>query len=259
MKIICAGLQKTGTKSLAEALRILGYNVHDVFEQFYYEKELWNKILRNTAVIADYQRILEDVDAVMDFPAVAVWEKIMEAFPEAKIILTIRSNEDDWYTSIKNHIEVINQYIPQSELLQQLLHVILGPTRQEFIRYESGFIPACIGMARMCGTPKEPILRSRYRQHNCYVKSACEKTKLLIYNVKDGWEPLCHFLNKKIPDRPFPKRNIKGGMVHEVAQQKWEHDCGYAKAVNREALIRIGFLISVLVSILSVILYFFTI
>lgn len=44
MKIICAGFQKTGTKTVAEALRILGFNVHDVFQQYFYEKELWKKV-----------------------------------------------------------------------------------------------------------------------------------------------------------------------------------------------------------------------
>lgn len=43
MKVICAGIQKTGTKSVAEALRILGYEVHDVFQQYFYEEELWKK------------------------------------------------------------------------------------------------------------------------------------------------------------------------------------------------------------------------
>ena len=44
MKLVCAGMQKTGTKSMAAALRILGYIVHDVFEQYFLEKELWNKV-----------------------------------------------------------------------------------------------------------------------------------------------------------------------------------------------------------------------
>lgn len=44
MKVICAGLQKTGTKSMAEALRLLGYNVHDVFDQYFLDNELWLKV-----------------------------------------------------------------------------------------------------------------------------------------------------------------------------------------------------------------------
>ena len=44
MKVICAGLQKTGTKTMAEALRILGHNVHDVFDQYFLDEELWEKV-----------------------------------------------------------------------------------------------------------------------------------------------------------------------------------------------------------------------
>lgn len=51
MKVICAGIPKTGTKTLAEALRILGYNVHDVFQQFFYDKDLWYKVSPIFAIV----------------------------------------------------------------------------------------------------------------------------------------------------------------------------------------------------------------
>ena len=47
------------------------------------------------------------------------------------------------------------------------------------------------------------------------VNSICiQKTvpadRLLIWNLKDGWEPLCKFLNKAIPDFPVPRDNKTG-------------------------------------------------
>ena len=43
-----------------------------------------------------------------------------------------------------------------------------------------------------------------------YVESVVPKEDLLIWNVKDGWEPLCSFLDKEIPNEPIPHDNITG-------------------------------------------------
>ena len=59
---------------------------------------------------------------------------------------------------------------------------------------------------------KEFTLKQLYRTHNEYVKSAVRKEDLLIWNVKDGWEPLCSFLGKEIPNHPVPHDNKGGDM-----------------------------------------------
>nr|XP_039263583.1 uncharacterized protein LOC120339504 isoform X1 [Styela clava] len=254
MKIICAGLQKTGTKSIAEALRILGYDVHDAFEQLLYDRELWDKIVANTVTTEDYQRILRDVDAVIDWPAVAVWEQIMEAFPDAKVILTIRSNEDEWYGSMKNQCKVTNNYVPTNEIVQQLLfHVIAGPLASRIYKLETEFMSACLGIPRMYGSVMtETFLRSRYRQHNLYVNSICPEKKLLIYNVKEGWEPLCRFLNKEIPEQTFPKVNVKGEIMKKLMNNKWKYNCGFQKTVERQTLWRMAEICFVLITLFFV-------
>nr|XP_039258544.1 uncharacterized protein LOC120335114 [Styela clava] len=161
MKIICAGLQKTGTKSIAEALRILGYNVHDVFEQFHHEKELWDKILDNTVTVQDYQRILKNVDAMTDFPAIGVREQIYEAFPDAKIILMVRSSEDEWVRSVFKQREVANEYVVKNDFLRQLqFQFVTGPLSLQFYNIETAFTNASIGVSRMYGqTLPEAFLR----------------------------------------------------------------------------------------------------
>ena len=49
-------------------------------------------------------------------------------------------------------------------------------------------------------------------KHNLYVKSVVPKEDLLIWNLKDGWEPLCTFLSKEIPDEPIPHDNKTGDL-----------------------------------------------
>ena len=50
----------------------------------------------------------------------------------------------------------------------------------------------------------------RYEDHNEIVKNTIPKENLLVWNLKDGWEPLCTFLNVPIPDVPIPKENTTG-------------------------------------------------
>ena len=55
-----------------------------------------------------------------------------------------------------------------------------------------------------------------------YVESVVPKEDLLIWNVKDGWEPLCLFLDKEIPDEPFPHDN-KTGDVEFMRNYIYKH------------------------------------
>ena len=54
------------------------------------------------------------------------------------------------------------------------------------------------------------VLRERYRMHNHRVKSLVPPEKLLVYNVKQGWKPLCDFLGCEVPTVAFPHENVKG-------------------------------------------------
>nr|XP_039258419.1 uncharacterized protein LOC120334967 [Styela clava] len=254
MKVICAGIPKTGTKTMAEALRILGYNVHDVFQQFFYQKELWSKILANKATIKDYQRVLADVDAVTDVPACGLWEQISEAFPDAKVILMVRSSEDEWYQSIKYHFKHMSN-LNYNILLYPVFNLILGPLHREFLYYLSSFLPGSLGTIYTWGQEVEVLLRSRYRQHNMYVKATCPKEKLLVFNVKEGWKPLCEFLGVEKPNVPFPIENVKTKIVDDVAKGQFEHDCGYHRTVVRQVFTRVVFLVGILLALLFFLIF----
>merc|ERR1719283_487849 len=62
------------------------------------------------------------------------------------------------------------------------------------------------------------IMKQKYRAHIEYVKSVVPKDRLLIWNVKEGWEPLCKFLNVPVPDCPVPRKNTKGELFLEYAK-----------------------------------------
>ncbi|CAK8677506.1 uncharacterized protein LOC143446744 [Clavelina lepadiformis] len=100
MKVVVAGYTKTGTKSMSAALSELGFNVYDYLDHFWYHGDKWAKILSSSGgSIEDFKEMYHSVDAVTDSPAYKFWEEILQAFPDAKVILTSR-DEDSWYKSL---------------------------------------------------------------------------------------------------------------------------------------------------------------
>jgi len=87
MKIICSGYQKTGTKSLTAALRLLGYKVFDFEEQFFFLGKDLSHIFENGWNVGDIKNIFKDVDVIIDLPSCILWEELHEAFPNAKVSL----------------------------------------------------------------------------------------------------------------------------------------------------------------------------
>lgn len=85
MKVIVAGMSKTGTKTMNAALSKLGYKVYDFIENAYYLGDDWAKIFNQGWTTEDFKRMYDDVDAVVDVPAFYFWEEIHKAFPDAKV------------------------------------------------------------------------------------------------------------------------------------------------------------------------------
>jgi len=85
MKVIVAGLPKTGTKSMVAALQELGYTVYDFMENATLLKQNWENIMLRGGSTEDFRRMYENVDAVTDVPACYYWDEIHKAFPDAKV------------------------------------------------------------------------------------------------------------------------------------------------------------------------------
>jgi len=172
--IIGVGFQKTGTSSLREALKILGYQVKDASSRALLPilKGNYTKILR----------MLKNYDAVEDSPWYMIYKELDELIPNTKFILTIR-DEESWYSSVKRHI---------GDLRSPLHEWIYG---------------------RGKGLPKDDKQNTInvYNKHNKevveYFKNRPNDLQILDFTKGDKWENLCHFLNKEVPEVPFPHYN----------------------------------------------------
>jgi len=195
MKVICAGLAKTGTTSLAKALQILGYNVYDFREHLSFHRQQWLDSFE-TDRLPDFKEIYHGVDAITDVPPAFWFEEIAAAFPEAKVILTVRDSEEMWLKSWKEHLQMIKNVsflLKISFWWNNALH--FGDTLHNAIY--GGYNPEATA-----------LFRKKYRQHNERVQAVIPAERLLVFNVKQGWKSLCEFLGCDIPSTQFPRANV---------------------------------------------------
>jgi len=230
MEIICAGYPKTGSKSCSAALRVLGYNVADYLETCEFMSETWLKFLEGKidakAVLDKYKE--QGFDANQDIPGNMLWEELYAASPKGqKVILTVRESDERWWKSwcgfMKQEIERFGfgDFNMGAILNEASRYGYMGPEFKAM--YDVGVIicsrylsPALTETYWSVENNKKAILsdefrlRQGYRKHNCHVIATVPKEDLLVWDLKEGWEPLCKFLNKPIPDQPIPHDNKTG-------------------------------------------------
>ena len=193
MKLINAGLGRTGTTSLKVALEILGYSpVFHSTELFanaeqiaIMEDALKGKPTDWRAFFANYQ--------VADWPVAFFYKDIINSFPEAKVMLTVRDPEQ-WSESL-------NAIAQQGRSAKH----VPPPAMQGALRLIDNFYGGKTG--------DKPYMLRFYADYVEAVKAFVPADRLLIYNVTEGWEPLCKFLEVgKVPDQPFPRENTRDGL-----------------------------------------------
>ena len=206
MKIIGAGFGRTGTTSLKAALETLGfgpsYRLTEVFEHPEHVA-FWEAARRGEGV--DWEGFFSGYGVAVDWPAFTFYGELVQAFPEAPVILTVR-DPDRWYESVRSTIYEIRK-------------LSAGPAPMRLAFASAGlFAPAVTGIARLAdetlweGTfdgrfQDKPYAIETFRRHNEDVKRRVPAERLLVYDVREGWGPLCDFLGVEAPDEPFPHLN----------------------------------------------------
>ena len=214
MKVICAGLAKTGTTSLAKALQVLGYNVYDFQEHYEIHFQQWLDSFE-TGHHPNFKEIYQGVDAVTDVPPAFWFEEISAVFPEAKVILTVRDSEDAWLKSWKEHLQLGSKILPF--YVQFLFYIV--PWMKKTKHFFDTLHQAIYGSFNPEATA---LFRVKYRQHNERVQAVIPAEKLLIFNVKQGWKPLCEFLGCDVPSTPFPRVNVAHSDTKSKVSSLWK-------------------------------------
>mmetsp|Transcript_69670 Transcript_69670/g.129993 ORF Transcript_69670/g.129993 Transcript_69670/m.129993 type:complete len:752 (-) Transcript_69670:215-2470(-) len=212
VQIICVGLMRTGLKSLNEALRLLGHSQIYDQDQIALTYEQWNDVIENRRTETTFANIFQGAKVAMGMPTFCFWEEILQEYPNARVILTVR-DEDEWLDSVERAKAHMHHDLPGAPLTAGtfLRHIerFLVPSYHKFCEVLRFSWSSSLGMLDKQMT--RTCVLSNYRKHNHYVQSMLGDRKmpdgspqLLVYDVRDGWEPLCKFLQQEVPEADFP-------------------------------------------------------
>lgn len=198
LKVIGSGFGRTGTKSLKEALEILGFGpCHHMYEVLDNLDQVptWNALAHGES--RDWEAVFDGYSSQVDWPGAHYWQQTMSAFPDAKIVHSIRPAEK-WWASFDKTIGKLLESYPQMDL---------PPPVREILDMNRTFI----GEATFGGKFRErDVAIAAFEKRTADVRNAVPADRLLVFDVAQGWEPLCAFLEVPAPNEPFPHHNLRG-------------------------------------------------
>ncbi|WP_433429288.1 sulfotransferase family protein [Nonomuraea sp. CA-141351] len=208
MKVIGVGFGRTGTTSLAEALEQLGfgpcYHMFNIVEEPH-RIQPWLAAAQGRPV--DWEEVFSGFESVLDFPAAAFWRQIIAAFPDTKVILTVRDPRL-WYESaastiFKKAIESRTRPLPARIAFRLLTR--LSPDFGAFTQ----MVDLAVVQGLFDGRIADPAHAIQvFERHLMEVVDEVHPERLMVYDVTEGWSPLCKFLDVPEPTRwPFPRGN----------------------------------------------------
>lgn len=212
MKVIGAGVGRTGTLSLKSALETLGFgpcfhgrHVLDHPDRL----PLWLAAARGEPT--DWKLLLDGYASSVDWPGASFWQELIEVFPDAKVVLNVRDPEA-WYDSVARTIYPMfgSRLDPRAARARELVPRLTEMT--EFTRqiiwdgpfFEGRFADRSHAI-------------SVFEAHNRLVQEVVPPERLLVCSPGVGWEPLCAFLGVPVPDEPYPHLNEPDGFWGRVA------------------------------------------
>lgn len=210
MKVIGAGFGRTGTMSLKAALEELGFGpCYHMFEVSERPEHIlkWRDYTQGKSM--DWKRLFEGFQSTVDWPACIYYRELMEVFPDAKVLLSVRDPEK-WYESTLNTLYRVGKTFPIS---------VLGPFLPP-IRRMRAMVYGSIWDGTFSGKfeQREHAIEV-FKRHIEEVKRHVPPERLLVYEVKQGWEPLCRFLGVPVPvGKPFPHINDTADFKRKIRE-----------------------------------------
>jgi len=231
--LIGAGLPRTGTLSTMAALEIiLPGRCHHMVRAAYLDKTdrnitHWKKAVAGELTQEEWRKFVRDerLSASVDYPTSLFWKDLVKVYPNAKVLLNDR-DPVKWFQSVKNTVYELTKtrskpFIAFNPLLQAI-SFIKGFQDVPKITLDA---PTPLGEAwpkGICGaieSGEEESVRF-FNEWKAEVIKEVSADRLLVYQVKDGWEPLCQFLNLPVPNEPFPNVNDTPAMKQNIRIQR---------------------------------------
>lgn len=196
LKVIGSGFGRTGTMSTKQALEQLGFGpCHHMIEVMENPDQAayWKSIAAGEQV--DWVAVFDGYNAQVDWPGAAVWEQTAVAFQDAKVVHTERP-EDVWWNSFNGTIGKFFTTAPTLDLPPHMQDI--------FATMSAWFLKDTFDDH----TDRDAAIAA-YRRNNQKVRDTIPSERLLVFDVAEGWEPLCGFLEVPIPATPFPRSHAR--------------------------------------------------
>jgi len=195
LKIVGAGFGRTGTLSLKNALEKVGYGpCYHMLEVFPRPDHvaLWHNAAFGKPV--DWDLLFRGFAATVDWPSTRWWRELAEHFPDAKVLLSLRDPEA-WYQSMRDTIYQPMTW-PLADEAPELARLQNEMVRKAILddTFDNRFEDKAHAIAV-------------FNRHNQEVRDTIDPTRLLVFEARQGWEPLCRFLEVSVPDEPYPRLN----------------------------------------------------
>lgn len=215
IKVIGVGGPRTGTSSLKVALEILGY------DKCYHMKELlnspeqvhfWHSLFKTGKT--DFETLFEGYQATTDFPGCLAYQALWEQYPDAKFILTERDAEQ-WHTSVMNTVypALHRDLMGKLKLMRKMFFSArLRKISKVFHLLKENFFE---GLYQGNFADRNATIQI-YKATNAEIRNTIPAEQLLVFNIAEGWGPLCTFLNKPVPDVEFPNINKRENFKTQV-------------------------------------------
>jgi len=199
LKVIGAGFGRTGTDSMRTALDMLGLGPCHHMRALIEDPALKAKWRQRAAYgTPDWPDIFSGFSSTLDWPSAHYWPELIQAFPEAKVILTWRTAESWWKSFEKTILPVwqasteTEEDAPGSQLLARVFDWE-EPTREH-----------CIAV---------------YERNVARVLAEVPPGRLLVHRLGDGWGPLCAHLGVPVPEEPYPTANSTASFQKEAEEE----------------------------------------
>jgi hypothetical protein len=189
--ILGAGFGRTGTTSLKRALEILGcgpcYHMQTAMTRPGHCR-FWLRAQQGGPV--DFGRFLRGYTSAIDWPVCEFLPPLLETWPQARVILTVR-DADRWYDSVRETLWEIDRHLPWwfPPSIRRMHNAVIWNGR-----FGGRFLERAHAV-------------EVFRTHEDEVRRSVPARQLLVFDVAQGWEPLCAFLGRPVPDEPFPRLN----------------------------------------------------
>lgn len=227
MKLIGAGLPRTGTLSQKIALEMLGlgpcYHMVNVLADLRLA-EPWRRALTGEV---RWEDVFAGFTATVDWPGAFFYRELCDAFPEAKVLLSVR-DAASWERSMRATIWGV---FYDDSLMRDLSNARarIDPAWRAYTEMMMTMW-ARSGLIDAGAQTTSESMRSAMERYNQEVRETVPSERLLIWSVDEGWEPLCEFLEIPAPDTPFPHLNESRAFAERVIDgallglQRWRVD-----------------------------------